>query len=224
MSLNLVNKRVRVFDPYFLQFFHPTFSIVRDLEQPIDYTQGVIYTGTITERIITSLRLMTQNKFILVSSYGDINLTTPEEILQAFYPDAKNINKFKKYDLETFIPQFKRDWIIGRPVSVSRMEDTCPNIYGLYKSILSNKQEIIYEYFSAIERYKLNVVAACLFTYISRVQTMNIAGCKPAYISLIGQANTRFGRKIKPAIQEYIQAEQRPDVALLNLLLSLNEV
>ena len=221
----LVNKCVSVYDPRFLQFFYPNYPIVNKIDDTIDFSNGVIYTGMVTEKILTRLHVLTNNKVIIVSPYGEVNLNTPEEIAKSYYPDLteRALKKYKDYDIDEFIEHFKRDYLLGRKVTAPK--PIASEMYNLFKATILSTDTLLKTYFSVISKVNINIVASSIFTFLLRVLTKDVENRRTySYKELIITANKMYGDRIKVEIDKYLKSKQSREVALLFLLLSLNEV
>lgn len=217
----LIGKKVTISDPYFLQFFYPRFSIVFDLNQPIDYSKGVIYTGLISESIHQRLTWLTRGLFIIVSQYGDITLETPKDFINAFLPMySDKADKYLDYPMDEFIPVLKQYWIIQRRIIYYK--EANQGVFSLYRAMTSSKTELYNAYFSLLEVMPIHKIASCVFSFLQRVQIQNYDGAGSEYKISINKAYLKFGKKIKQAVQQYVKSTQSPEVALFFLLDTLN--
>lgn len=219
--VDLFRKKVSISDPTILQFFYPHFYIITDFKQPIDYSQGVVYKGTITDSIISKLELLTSGRYILLSDFPEITLQKPSDFIITFFPAlADKAEIYNSYELEDFILIMKQYYILQRKIPVIKEDET--RIFQLYKSLVGSKVALQKEYFQILQDIPIRVVSSSILTFLLKVKEQNFTNCSPVYRKLINSSYLKFGSKIKPAIKQYIETEQKPEIALWILLETLN--
>lgn len=221
MSDILVGKKVAIADPYLLQFFYPRFSVVSDLNQPIDYSKGVIYTGIVSGSTQQRLTWLTRGMFIIVSQYGDVILETPKDFINTFMPYLSDkADKYLDYPMDEFIPVLKQHWILNRRIVYYK--EVNQGVYALFRAMSSSKNDLYSAYFSLLETMPSYKIASSVLTFLQRVYTQNYDGAGSEYKLSINKAYLKFGKNIKQAILQYVKSNQSPEVALFFLLDSLN--
>lgn len=218
--VNLLKKRVSTDNLSFLQFLYPQFVVVSSLNLDIDYTKGVIYTGTITESIINNLDLITKGNYILVTQFGDIKLNSPSDYISTLLPILKGKAKdYDTYELDEFLPILKQYYLLQEKPPILKDEET--HVYRLFKSLVASKNTMREVYFNLIQDVNISKLEASIFTFLIKVKEKNFSNCSDAYKLLLNQAYLRFGKNIRGAIQRYISLDCSKEVALWLLLESL---
>lgn len=219
--VDLLKKKVSISHPQFLQFLYPHFQFITDFKQVIDYSQGVIYKGLISETILNKLECLTDGKYILLTDIGEVILYTPSDYVKILFPViADKAEQYNNYDLEQFIPILKQYYILQKKPPLLKEDET--GIFGLYKALISSKEALHKEYFSLLNTLSIKVVASSILTFLLKVKEQNFNNCSSSYKKLINTAYLKFGTRIKPAIQTYIESDQKPEIALWLLLDTLN--
>jgi hypothetical protein len=218
---DLLRKKVCIAEPYLLLFFYPHFQIVSNLNSPIDYSTGVIYTGTVTDDVVHRLESLTLGKFILVTPFGEVTLAKPSDFIQVFLPViADKATRYDSYNLDQFLILLKQHYLIQRRINLPQESEQ--GVYLLFKSLLSSKLDLYKEYLTLLETTPITVLASSVLTFLNNVLEQNLTNKSSAYRSLLNSAKLKFGDRIKCAVMQYIESKQRPDVALLFLLDTLN--
>jgi hypothetical protein len=219
--VDLLKKKISISDPSFLQFLYPSFQFITDLKQNIDFELGVIYKGTISDSVISKLNLITKGKYILLTDIGEINLHTPSDYIKTLFPALeKKAEQYNNYELDQFIPILKQYYILQKKPPLLKEEEA--GIYSLFKSLVGSKDLMQKEYFSLLETTSIKRITSSLFTFLLKVKEQNYTGCSDSYKKLINQAYNKFGTKIKAAIMQYIESDQKPEVGIWFLLDTLN--
>lgn len=218
--VDLLKKKIKIEDPYLLLFFYPSFHFITDLKQNIDYSDGVIYKGTITDSIVTKLNLLTSGKYILISDFADIVLEKPSKFIEVFYPVLENNKeKYDNYPLDQFIPILKQYYLLQKRIPLLKEEES--SIFRLFKSLLGSKSLLQKEYFNLLESVPVNTLSSSILTFLIKVKEQSYNNCSSSYKKVIYSANLKFGGKIKQSIIEYIESDQKPEIALWSLLENL---
>ena len=219
--VDLLKKKVSISDPYILLFLYPSFHFIVDLKQPIDYSEGVIYKGTVTDSLIKKLDLITSGRYILLSEFADITLQKPSDYISVFFPSLEDKSEqYNNYELDAFIPMFKQYLILQKKPPVLKEEET--GTFQLFRSLIGSKVDLEKEYFHLLETMSPKVISSSVLTFLLKVKDQNFNNCSPSYKKLLNSAYLKFGSKIKPAIKQYIESEQKPEIALWLLLDTLN--
>ena len=219
--VDLLKKKVSVSDPYFLLFLYPNFHFVSDLRQPLDYSQGVLFKGTITDSIVNKLNIITSGRYILLSEFADVTLQKPSDYITVFFPSLSDkATQYDTYDLEVFLPLFKQYIILQKKPPVLKEEES--STFQLFKSLLGSKIDLQKEYFTLLETQSPKVIASSVLTFLIKVKEQNLSNCTPTYKKLLNSAYLKFGSKIKPAVRQYIDSDQKPEISLWVLLETLN--
>lgn len=217
---DLLKKKVCISHPSFLQFLYPHFQFITDFKQPIDYSQGVIYKGLISDTILKRLDMFTGGKYILLTDIGEITLYTPSDYIKVLFPPlADKAEQYNSYDLEEFMPILKQYYILQKKPPLLKREES--GIYSLFKALVSSKEDTRREYFTLLEITPVKVIASSLLSFLIKVKEQNYSGSS-SYKKLVNTAYLKFGNKIKPAIQQYIESRQSPEVSLWFLIESLS--
>lgn len=220
MIEDLLKKKVSIFDPNILLFFLPHFQIIDDIKQPTDYSNGIIYNGTITDSIIKKIDLLSNGKYILLSDFAEIQLHKPSDFISIFMPTLKDkADSYNTYDLDSFMPIFKQYYLLNKRIPILKEEDS--SIFSLYRFLLSSKSDVLKTYLLLLNKISVSVISASLLTFLIKVKEQNFSNCSPTYKKLINSAYLKFGSKIKPAVRQYIESDQKPEVALWFLLETL---
>lgn len=217
----LLKKRVAIKDPALLQFFFPQFKIIADLKQPIDYSTGVIFTGTISDSVIRKLDFLTKGRYILISDFADIELYKPSNFISLAFPALKDkAIQYDNYELEDFLVLMKQYYILQKKVPVLKEDET--GIFNLYRSLTSSKDLFVKEYFEVLQSMPIKVIVSSILTFLWKVKNKMYNSNSPQYTKILNSAHLKFGSKIKSAVKQYIESKQSPEVALFILLDTLN--
>lgn len=216
----LLKKKVGIVDPYLLQFFFPHFQFVSDTEQLIDYSQGVIYRGLVSDSTIKKLNILTEGKYIILSEFPEIVLNKPSDFISIFLPALEDKAKeYDKYELDEFLPLLKQYYILQKKIPVLKEEES--EIYSFYKSTLMSKDTVIKTYISLLSKKPIHLISSSFFTFLLKVKNRLFTNCSPDYVKTINQANLKYGNKIKMVVSKYINSKQTEELAFLHLLLDL---
>lgn len=216
---DLLKKKVKISDPYILQFFYPHFTVTSCLSNDVDYSQGVIYTGIITESVIKRIDNLSGGNYILVSDFSDIQLETPSDYIKIFFPvleDKKD--KYSNYALEDFIPLMKVYYILQKRIPLLKEEEL--NIYSLFDATVQPSQ-LDAVYFNLLKESDIKILISSFLSFLIKVNEEDYTKGSDSYKKLINKAHTRYGIKIKNAIRQYIESEQIPELSFWNLLHAL---
>ena len=85
----LLQKKINFNKDYigFLNFIHPNFEIVDDLNKEYNpYSLGIIYTGQFESDTVDTLKSITPNWIIVNAHHFDIDLTTNEGLIKNLLP------------------------------------------------------------------------------------------------------------------------------------------
>ena len=213
---NLIRKKVSIKDPSFLQFFYPHFSIVSDLNREMDYTQGVIYTGLVSESTIKKLDLISNGNYIIIADLCDIKLETQTDFIKVFFPVLeKKADKYTNYDLDDLLPLIKVYTILQKRIPI--LKEDVLTVYSLYNAMVHslNMDEV---YFSLLKERDVKYIASSILSFLIKVQEEDYSTQSSSYKKLINAAHLKFGTKIRTAIRQYISSDQIPEIALWELL------
>ena len=193
---------------------------ISDFTQLIDYSDGVIYKGTVTDSIVKKLDFLTSGKYIILSEFADMILQKPSEYISVFFPSLKEKSEqYNNYDLETFLPLLKQYYILQKKPPILKEEES--GTFQLFRSLVGSKQDLQKEYFNLLEITNIKVISSSVLTFLLKVKEQNYNNCSSSYKKLLNSAYLKFGSKIKPAVKQYIESEQKPEVALWFLLETL---
>ena len=214
---DLLKKKVSIKDPYFLQFFYPHFSIVPDLNREnVDYTQGVIYTGLVSESNIKKLEYMSNGNYIIIADLCDVKLETQSDFIKVFFPVlADKADKYLNYDMDDLLPLIKVYSIIQKRIPLLKEEEL--TVYSLFDS-LTHPIRIDEVYFNLLKERDVKYIASSILSFLIKVQEEDYNTSSGKYQQLINLAHLKFGAKIKGAIKQYIASDQIPEIALWELL------
>ena len=213
---DLLKKKVSIKDPSFLQFFYPHFSIVSDLNKDIDYTQGVIYTGLVSDSTIRKLDTISRGNYIVIADLCDVKIENPSDYIRVFFPALSDkADKYINYDLDDLLPLIKTHYILQKKIPLLKEEEL--TVYALYDS-MTHPSKIDEVYFSLLKEKDIKYIASSLFSFLIKVQEENYNASSPKYKKLINLAHLKFGSRIKGAVKQYIASDQLPEIALWELL------
>ena len=217
--VDLLGKRVSISDPYFLQFFYPRFSIVNNLTSDIDYSQGIIYNGVVSDSVIEKIKCMTNGKYILISDLCDVKLETPVDYVKTFFPVLENkIDKYSNYELSDLLPILKEYFILQKRIPILKEEEL--SVYSLFEATVQ-PSKIDEVYFGLLQKMDVRILVSSFLSFLIKVNEEDYNTQSGGYKKLINKAHIRYGAKIKNAIKQYIDSEQIPELAFWNLLHNL---
>ncbi len=218
--VDLLRKKVSIKDPYFLQFFYPHFTITNNLDSTdIDYTQGIIYTGVVSESVVKKVEYLTGGKYILVSDLCDIKLETSTDFIKVFFPALESkVEKYTNYDLVDLLPILKVYYILQKRVPVLKEDEL--SVYSLFEVTIhpSRVDEI---YFGLLSSVDIQVLISSFLSFLIKVNEEDYNTQSVGYKKLINNAHIRHGKKIPGAIRQYMESSQIPEIAFWNLLHTL---
>lgn len=216
---DLLGKKVSIKDPCLLQFFYPHFMITPCVDNEMDYSQGIIYTGLITDTIIKKINLFTEGKYILITDFGDIKLETPSDFISIFFPILESKKeKYSNYSLEDFLPIMKVYYILQKRIPILKEEEL--TIYSLFEATMqSNNLDTVY--FNLLKENDIKVLTSSFLSFLIKVNEEDYSTGSAMYKKLINKAHIKYGMKIKNAIRQYIESSQIPEMAFWNLLHNL---
>lgn len=238
----LLRKRVNISSEYiyFLCFIHPHYSIiandgvhVSDLD---DYDNpdpsGIIYAGQYSDDITSKLDLITPNWIIVNQHNYDIDISTNEGLIKNILPiHYAHIKNSKNNELMSVYNNMSYDSLLNKVkislISNSQLEagesQEC-NALKLYESLLLSQSVLDYEYFNIVNKDNVSRVTSGLLTFLNKVQSNNSKSSSVYYSRLISQSNRKYGKKIKSAVNKFIESPvSNKELSLYNLLTSINK-
>ena len=238
----LLKKKVNIGDASFLQFIHPNFRIVKNLDEYDDpQSYGIIYTGGCGNDIVDRLNSITDKWIIVNDKQFDVDLTTREGLVKNLLPlhyiqlkneadkaRAKSKNGktqqvkplYEKMDYEVLLEKVKVCLIDNSNLTEDKLTDQ--TVYNLFVSILSTPDILNRQFFTIVNNRNIALITSSVLTFLSRVQSQNIADRSVQYARLIMQSNKRYGRHIKKAISDFVKSKTNSIISLYHLLVSLN--
>lgn len=218
--IDLLRKKVKIQDPSILQFFYPQFAITSSLEEEVEFSKGVIYTGLVTAKVMQKLELLTKGKFIIVSNFPDIALLEPGDFIKVCFPALEEkADRFNLYSMEQFLPILKNSYILNKAPVFPK--DDSKGIYSLYQALVMAKTKAYETYFKLLEDIPAKVIASSLLTFFIKIRDEAYANKSETYKKLINSANLKFSDRIKPAVKKFSESPKSIELALWDLIDSL---
>lgn len=220
MADSLLKKRVSIKDPSLLQYFYPNFILSSNIDVQDDYSKGVIYTGLVTDAVIKKIDYLTNGKYIVVSSFGDVQLDKPSDFIEVFIPGmSKKAYLYNNYPMEEFIPVLKKYYILQKKIPL--YEDRDLKLFLLYKSLVGSRGSWIPIFIDLLEDMPVNVLASSILTFLINVKDQVYINKTDAYKRVINTATLKFGGKIYEAVSQYSKSILPQPLALFTLLADL---
>ena len=216
---DLLRKKISIKDPAILQFFYPHFTITSVINNEEDYSQGMIYTGLITDSLIKKIDAVSMGKYILVSDFSDIKLETPSDFISVFFPvleDRKE--RYSNYSLDDFIPLMKVYYILQKRIPVLKEEEL--TVYSLFEATTQPNQ-LDSVYFNLLKENDIKILISSFLSFLIKVNEEDYSNGSDMYKKLINKAHTRYGMKIKNAIRQFVESGQIQELSFWNLLHAL---
>lgn len=228
----LLRKRVNISNIEFLQFLHPNFDFVKDLDEYDNpFPDGIIYIGNSINNLTDRLNTITSNWIIVNNHIYDIDLSTNEGLLKYLLPLQYNkLNKpskdnnymYKHISYDALLDKIKKCLIDGSQLSFD--DDTQQSMYNLFKSILLPVNDFASVYFNIITKENINLATSSILSFLNKVQYKILPKDNIYYANLILESNRRYGKHIKTGICNFIKSKTNKEIALFQLLSYLNRV
>ena len=217
----------------FLNFIHPHFEIVSDIDlydNPMP--NGIIYTGQWTDDIKDKLNKITPNWIIVNAHHFDLDLSTNEglvkNILPIHYVQIKN--KAVK-DSSTPVYNIMEYWSLLDKVKLCLIDNSslqCDKFsehsaYALYTAILGTPDVLNSVYFNMVDSRNVQRIASSILSFLIKVQSQQVNVSSVYYARLIAQSYRRYGKYIKQGISNFVKSKSVLEVSLYQLLAFLNK-
>ena len=216
----------------FLNFLHPNFEIINDLEyydnpNPI----GIIYTGLLNDNIIKKLNSITNNWIIVNSNRYDDDLTTNEGLLKAllpiYYARINNSIKkgedpvYKNIEYSQLLEKIKICLIDNSTLQYDNLTFQ-QSVYNLFTAILCTPGVLNSVYFNTVNSSNIKTITSSILSFLNKVHSQQVNNVKVNYARLISQSYRRYGKYIKQGIIRFVKSKSNPEIALYQLLTFLN--
>lgn len=228
----LLQKKINFNKDYigFLNFIHPNFEIVDDLNKEYNpYSLGIIYTGQFESDTVDTLKSITPNWIIVNAHHFDIDLTTNEGLIKNLLPihyiQMKNsktdeLSVYNNMSYDVLLEKIKLCLVSNLPLTYNNEEDQ--SVYNLYQAILGTPDVLNYTFFNLVNKNNVSIITSSLLTFLNKVQTQNIRNASVYYSRLITQSNKRYGKRIKQAVSSFVKSKANKEIALYQLVTDLN--
>ena len=228
----LLQKKINFNKDYigFLNFIHPNFEIVDDLNKEYNpYSLGIIYTGQFESDTVDTLKSITSNWIIVNAHHFDIDLTTNEGLIKNLLPihyiQMKNsktdeLSVYNNMSYDVLLEKIKLCLVSNLPLTYNNEEDQ--SVYNLYQAILGTPDVLNYTFFNLVNKNNVSIITSSLLTFLNKVQTQNIRNASVYYSRLITQSNKRYGKRIKQAVSAFVKSKANKEIALYQLVTDLN--
>lgn len=215
----------------FLNFLHPNFKLISDINDDYDpYIRGIIYIGQFESDTVDKLNLITPNWIIVNAHHFDLDLTTNEGLIKNLLPihyiqlknsKSNDLSVYNNMNYDVLLERIKTCLICNLPLSYDCSDDQ--SVYSLYQAILGTPDVLNSVFFNLVNKSNASVITSSVLTFLNRVQSQNIRGASVYYARLITQSNKRYGKRIKQSISRFIKSKvTNKEVALYNLVTDLN--
>lgn len=216
----------------FLNFLHPGFEIVTDIDEYENPNPlGIIYVGQWEDHIVDRLNHITSNWIIVNEHHNDIDLTTNDGLLKNLLPlhyaqmknsKSDSIDVYCKMDYDLLLEKIKQCLISNHLCTDDN--EVLSSVYNLFVAILGTPDILNTVFFNIVNSRNVCMVTSSLLTFLNKVQSLNIRGASVYYAQLIIRSNKRYGKKIKGAILRFVKSKANREIALYNLVSDLNRV
>lgn len=214
-----------------LNFIHPDFCTISNIDQYNSNMAGIIYNGEFYIGLTQKLNELTNNWIILSSKTYDTDLTTNEGLVKYLMPISyaklKNVyddnrkHVYNNISYDTLLEKIKFCLINNTPLTFNQTEN---NVYNLFCAILSSYDILTNQYFSMVDESNIDYITLSILTFLSKVQINSVNGLSNGYASLIKRSNMKYGKYIRFGIATFVKSKANKIIALYNLLTYLNKV
>lgn len=226
----LLKKSVNISNIEFLQFLHPNFDLVKDInEYDNPFPNGIIYIGPSINNLHDKLNSFTSNWIIVNNHIFDVDLSTNDGLLKNILPlQYAKINKlskdnnpaYKRIAYDVLIEKIKICLIDGSQLTFC--EDERQSMFNLFKAILLPPSNFESVFFTTVNKDNINIATSSILTYLNNVQYKILPKDNIYYANLILESNRRYGKHIKSGIRKYVTSKANSEIALFQLLSYLN--
>ncbi len=217
----------------FLNFIHPHFEIVNDIDlydNPIP--NGIIYTGQWADDIKNKLNKITPNWIIVNAHHFDLDLSTNEglvkNILPIHYVQIKNkavkdssMPVYNTMEYWLLLDKVKLCLIDNSPLQCDKFSEH--SAYTLYTAILGTPDVLNSVYFNMVDSRNVQRIASSILSFLIKVQSQQVNVSSVYYARLIAQSYRRYGKYIKQGISNFVKSKSVLEVSLYQLLAFLNK-
>ena len=217
MNISLKTKTLSTDNLYFLQFLYPNY-IISDSVPPYKVkNSGIIYNGNVDDNTIFNLKRLYNDKYIIISDKSpDIKLYRNSDYVELFFKYSKS-QLYNYIQKDEFFNLLKKHIITGKRIPKLSASDE-ENIFLLYKNMTESYSAFMRQFFALTEIEPFEVVSSKILTFLIKVMTRSLDSESIVYKSILDRANVKFGKKIKPAVMNYLLRNENSKFSFLIMI------
>lgn len=214
----------------FLNFIHPNFEIVDDLNKDYNpYASGIIYTGQYESDTVDVLKSITPNWIIVNAHHFDLDLSTNEGLIKYLLPihyvkmknsKTNELSVYNNMSYDSLLEKIKVCLISNLPLTYINDDDQ--SVYSLFQAILCTPDVLNNVFFNLVNKNNVSQITSSVLTFLNKVQSQNIRNASVYYSRLISQSYMRYGKRIKQAVGNFVKSKANKEIALYHLVTELN--